>query len=124
MATLLREFATRDDVNSIKAECGLGSMAEKGVGMTQDYSEASEWYRKCADGGSWSGQMRLGDLYAIGRGVPKDFVLAYMWLNLASATAPTSLANNIAKQRELLATMMTQEQVAEAQRLSRDWKPH
>jgi TPR repeat protein len=72
--------------------------------------------------------MSLGDLYLDGKGVPKDLVLAYMWLNLAAAAAPqnalVSMGNDIAKQRDELAALMTREQVAEAQRLSREWKPH
>ena len=103
-------------------------MAEKGVGMYQNYSEAAQWYRKCADAGSWQGQMSLGELYFDGKGVPKDLVLAYMCLNSAAAAAPqnalVSMGNDIAKQRDDLAALMTQEQVAEAQRLSREWKPH
>jgi hypothetical protein len=51
-----------------------------------------------------------------------------MWLNLAAAAAPqnalVSMGNDIAKQRDELAALMTREQVAEAQRLSREWKPH
>ena len=71
--------------------------------------------------------MSLGGLYIEGKGVPKDLVSAYMWLNLAAATAPqnalVSMGNNIAKERDILAAMMTPEQIAEAQRLSRAWKP-
>jgi hypothetical protein len=58
----------------------------------------------------------------------EHFVLAYMWLNLAAAATPqnalVSMGNDIAKQRDQLDALMTQEQVAEAQRLSREWKPH
>jgi hypothetical protein len=34
------------------------------------------------------------------------------------------MRNGIAKQRDQIAAQMTQEQIAEAQRLSREWKPH
>ena len=128
VAKWLRGFADNDDAHSLEAQYDLGSMAENGIGMYQNYPEAAQWYRKCADAGSWQGQMSLGDLYFDGKGVPKDLVLAYMWLNLAAATAPqnalVSMGNDIAKQRDRLAALMTQEQVAEAQRLSREWKPH
>lgn len=128
VAKWLHGFADNDGAHSLEAQYLLGSMAEKGIGMYQNYSEAGQWYRKCADAGSWQGQMSLGDLYLDGKGVPKDLVLAYMWLNLAAAAAPqnglVSMGNNIAKQRDELAALMTQEQVAEAQRLSREWKPH
>jgi TPR repeat protein len=103
-------------------------MFEEGIGVLyQNYPEAAQWFRKCASSGNWQGQMSLGGLYIEGKGVPKDLVSAYMWLNLAAATAPqnalVSMGNNIAKERDILAAMMTPEQIAEAQRLSRAWKP-
>ena len=58
-------------------------------------------------------------MYATGEGAPKDFVQAYMWRNLAAAQG-----NEIAKKgRDALEPKMTREQIAEAQRLSREWKP-
>jgi hypothetical protein len=102
-------------------------LSEKGIGTYQNYSDAVQWYRKCANVGIWDGQMSLGFLYAQGKGVPKDLVLAYMWFNLAAASAPENdlihMGGDIAKQRDVVAGMMTREQVAEAQRLSREWKP-
>jgi hypothetical protein len=41
-----------------------------------------------------------------------------MYYNLAATTA-----ENAAKARESLAKTMTREEIADAQRLSRDWKP-
>jgi hypothetical protein len=99
-------------------------MYEKGLGTYRSYPDAAQWYRKCANTGLWEGQMELGFLYADGKGVPKDSVLAYMWLNLSAASAPqNNLFSDIAKQRDVLASTMTREQIAEAQRLSREWKP-
>ena len=123
----LREIASSPGTQATKAPCDLGTMYEKGLGTYRSYPEAAQWYRTCANQGLWEGQMELGFLYADGKGVPKDLVLAYMWLNLAAASAPqndfVSMANDIAKQRDALASTMTREQIAEAQRLSREWKP-
>jgi hypothetical protein len=54
------------------------------------------------------------------RGVPQDFILAYMWFNLAAAAqgGPTA-----AQMRDILEKKMTPAQIAEAQKLSREWKP-
>ena len=72
-----------------------------------------------ASAGNASAQFNLGLMYASGEGVPKDFVIAYMWRNLASAQG-----EGIAKPaRDALETMMTPAQIAEAQKLSREWKP-
>ena len=58
-------------------------------------------------------------MYYKGEGAPKDLVAAYMWRNLASAQG-----NDIAKTaRDALEKDMTREQIAEAQRLAREWKP-
>jgi hypothetical protein len=56
-------------------------------------------------------------MYANGDGVPEDMVLAYMWWHLAAAQGYEDGQNNKARAEE----MMTPEQVAEAQRLSREW---
>lgn len=48
----------------------------------------------------------------------KDDVLAYKWLNLAAASG-----NNEAEElRKEAANSMTPDQIAEAQKLSREWK--
>jgi hypothetical protein len=47
-----------------------------------------------------------------------------MWLNLAAAAIPTAeLPNVAAAYRDEAAEKMTPEQVAQAQRLAREWKP-
>ncbi len=58
-------------------------------------------------------------MYFKGRGVPKDDVLAHMWLNLA-AVRGLETARTL---RDRLAEEMTPAQVANAQRLAREWKP-
>jgi len=56
-------------------------------------------------------------MYSTGDGVPEDVVLSYMWSNLAAAQG-----NEIAQEnKDRLDERMTREQIAEAQRLSREW---
>jgi TPR repeat protein len=58
-------------------------------------------------------------MYYSGNGVPQDYIQAHMWLNLAA-----SEGNETASQdREILAKSMTPDQLAEAHRLAREWKP-
>ena len=52
-------------------------------------------------------------------GMPQDVVLAYMLMNLAAASGH----RNAGEQRAGIARQMTQEQLDEAQSLSRNWKP-
>jgi hypothetical protein len=54
-----------------------------------------------------------------GQGVPEDYVIAHMWFSLAAAGGD----RNAAKGRDLVATRMTPAQIAEAQKLAREWKP-
>jgi uncharacterized protein len=58
-------------------------------------------------------------MYAQGRGVPQNFVIAHQWLNLAAANG----AEGAVELRDELAAKMTPAQITEAQRLARDWKP-
>jgi TPR repeat protein len=97
----------------------LGIMYAEGKGVPQDYVEAVKWYRMAAVQGDAGGQAKLGIMYAEGKGVPQDDVLAHMWFNLAAAQGHA----NAKKGRDLMAKRMTREQIAEAQRLAREWKP-
>jgi len=58
-------------------------------------------------------------MYEDGQGVTQDYVQAHMWYILAAAKDWES-AGNI---RDRLAEKMTPVQIAEAQRLAREWKP-
>lgn len=59
----------------------------------------------------------LGMLYATGRDVAADLVVAHKWFNLAAARGNHSALTH----RVELAREMSAEQVAEAQRLAREW---
>lgn len=97
----------------------LGLMYDTGVGVPKDAAQAVFWYGKAAERGDTDAQSNLGASFAVGVGVPKDLVMAYMWRNLAAAKG-----NEIAKNaRDALEKEMTPAQIAEAQKLSREWKP-
>jgi TPR repeat protein len=59
----------------------------------------------------------LGMLYATGRDVAADLVAAHKWFNLAAARGNAAAM----KRRVELAREMSAEQIAEAQRLAREW---
>ena len=59
----------------------------------------------------------LGMLYATGRDVAADLVMAHKWFNLAAVRGnPSALAHRVELARE-----MSAEEVAEAQKLAREW---
>ncbi len=108
------------------AQYGLGLMYANGQGVPQDYTQAIKWFRLAAEQGYASAQYHLGLMYATGEGVPQDYVEAHKWLNLAAARFSASEKEDRQKavnNRDVVAGIMTPAQVAEAQRLAREWKP-
>jgi uncharacterized protein len=97
----------------------LGLFYWEGKGVPQDYIEAVKWFRKAADQGFPAAQYMLGAIYGLGQGVPLDFVRAHMWLNLSGAQGN----QDATEVRDTIAKQMTPAQIAEAQRLAREWKP-
>jgi hypothetical protein len=112
---LCRPLAEKGDA---RAQLSLGGMYYNGQGVQQDYAEAAKWTRKAAEQGYAPAQADLGVLYWNGQGVPQDVVLAYMLLSLAAAHEPYAV-----EERDLAASQMTPGEIAEAQRLAREWKP-
>ena len=96
----------------------LAAMYYNGQGVQRDYAEATKWVRKAAEQGYAPAQADLGVLYWNGQGVPQDVVLAYMWLSLAATQQP-----DVEVERDVAASEMTPDEIAEAQRLAREWKP-
>lgn len=112
---LCRPLAEHGDA---RAQLSLGGMYYNGQGVQQDYPEAAKWTRKAAEQGYAPAQAHLGVLYWNGQGEPRDVVLAYMWLSLAAQQEQDAV-----KERDLAASEMTSDEIAEAQRLAREWKP-
>ncbi len=116
-ATALREFRVLAEQGNAKAQNNLGLMYNNGEGVPQDHAEAVKWYRKAAEQGYSVAQYTLGFMYGRGVGVPQDYIQAHMWFNLAGAQG-----DNYAY-RDIIAKSMTAAQIAEAQKLAREWKP-
>jgi TPR repeat protein len=102
------------------AQYNLGVCYRTGQGVATNYVEAAQWFRRAAEQGHAPSQSSLGAFYAIGEGVPRDLVEAYKWRNLASAQGET----NAMEARDALEHLMTPAQIAEAQQLSMEFKPH
>ena len=119
------------------AQFNLGVIYDIGLGVPEDNAEAARWLRKTGDNlfllvdyqddaktvkwlrrfaelGFAVAQYRLGLKYAYGEGVPKDYVRAYAWSNLAAAQGDKGAAWI----RDELQSGMTSDQIARAQELS------
>ncbi len=120
-AKWVRLAAEQGDAN---AQYNLGVMYAEGQGVIQDYTEAAKWYRLAAERGDANAQQNLGVMYAEGKGVIQDHVQAHLWFNLAAARQPPGEDRDRAvDNRNLAEKHMTPDQVAEAQRLAREWEP-
>ena len=119
-ATAVSWFGRAAVQGNPEAQYNLGASFDEGQGVQQDYAAAASWYRMAAEQGYASAQTNLGIKYAKGQGVPQDFAAAHMWFNLAAASGQ----KNALKYRDKLAAVMTPAQLAEAQKLAREWKPH
>ncbi len=118
-ATALKEWRPLAEQGDAEAQCNLGYMYKGGKGVPQDDAEAARWYRLAAVQGLDRAQFNLGIMYATGRGVQQDYVQAYLWFSLAAAQGHGSAQ----KFRDnVLAEDMTPAQVADAERLAREWK--
>ena len=73
---------------------------------------------KRAEQGNALAQYNLGLMYEDGKGVPRDYVQAHMWYNLAASQTDDQV---YAEFRDAIAEHMTREQITEAQRRAREW---
>tara|TARA_B100000586_G_scaffold102085_1_gene73045 strand:+ start:216 stop:620 length:405 start_codon:yes stop_codon:yes gene_type:complete len=76
---------------------------------------------QAADSESAAAQFNLGVKYATGQGVPQDYVQAHMWFNLAALRSTGEERESAVEARNVVADRMTPIQIAEAQRLAREW---
>ena len=119
----IADAAERAEQGHAPSQYNLGVRYTNGQGVPQDYKEAVRWYRAAANQGYADAQNNLGFMYNYGQGVPQDYIQAHMWYNLAAASGGDDDREMAAKNRDLIAEKMTSEQIAEAQRLAREWKP-
>jgi hypothetical protein len=99
----------------VNAQSSLGVMYL----MRNDFKGALPWIQGSADQGYPPSQSNLGIMYANGQGVAKNYVRAHLWFSLAAAQGDANAANN----RDSVAKLMTPAQIAEAQKMTQEWKP-
>jgi TPR repeat protein len=105
------------------AQTYLGVMYLRGKGVPQNFEAAAWWLHRAAEADVPAAQYFLGLLYDKGHGVVRDFVLAQAWLNLAVAHAEPAWRSRWALIRDAVASKMSRDDLAEAQRLALDWRP-
>lgn len=113
----IKWFRLSAERGNANAQDALGFAYYRGKGVPQNLVEAAKWFRRASEQGLDNAQNKLGLMYENGEGVPQNFVLAHFWLNLAAAQDAVFVLN-----RARVAAIMTPAQIAEAQKLARDWK--
>ena len=102
------------------AQYVVGAMYYTGNAVKADARQAVTWFRQAAEKGHAEAQHALGLMYRFhAAGLPEDRVLAYMLWSLAADGGN----KNSSAQRSAMASLMTPQQLAEAQSLLRSWKP-
>ena len=78
-----------------------------------------QWFRKAADQNYAPAQCSLGICYAAGAGVPRDYIEAHKWFELASRQGNEDAIQKL----PFLDLAMTPEQIARAHKLAIEFKP-
>ena len=84
-----------------------------------DYKTAFREFKVLAEQGVVEAQLVLASMYVTDLDVPQDPVLGYMWVEIAAAQG-SDLARRALKK---FAKNLTPEQLAEAKRMARAWRP-
>jgi localization factor PodJL len=69
---------------------------ETGLGVEQDITRASEWYRRAAEQGYADAEYNLGIAYASGQGVTPDLAEAASWFRRSAENGNTDAQYNLA----------------------------
>jgi hypothetical protein len=99
---------------------------QTGGGYIGDHVTTARLLLSLANEGNASAQFVLGNMYFHGDGVRQDYVQAHKWYNLAASRYPatdTERRDEAVKNRDIVAARMTPVEIAEAQKLAREWKP-
>ena len=102
------------DFDKIIAEFNKGVAAHN----RGDYGTDLQVFKIVAEQNHAAVQYNLGVMYSFGRGVPQDFVQAYMWFNLAAAQGNEKASQN----RNIVAKLMTCSDISKAQRMVHEWR--
>lgn len=115
------------EAGNAEARTLLGAMYWSGEGVPRDHKEAARLYLLAAEQGYARAQNNIGFMYGFGEGIPlRDDVQAYKWITLAIGNYTSrnqDRRDQALKDRATLKARMTPAQIADAERLVRDFKP-
>ena len=118
-AEAVKWFRKAAEQNYAPAQALLGMCYTSGEGLAKNYAEAVRWFRKAAEQNDAGAQYNLSAFYINGYGVAKNYAEGYKWVLLAGAQGDEDAKGAIPR----LENGMTREQIAEGQKLARNFKP-
>jgi TPR repeat protein len=109
----------------VPAQLIMGARYNEGRGVPKDPGAALNWFKKAANKGAAYGQFSLGLMYAGGLGIQQDKVQSFKWFTLAAAVFPpaSKQSDEALNNANQIAAKMTPAEIAEGQRLAKEWKP-
>jgi hypothetical protein len=117
----LLERALKGDT---EAQFDLAKGYEGGrYGLPQDLVQAAHWYREAANLGDPFAQASLGIFYNMGKGVPRDYVISYMWFERSASQLTGSDQDSVIEMRDSVGRKLSADQLAKARSLAKDSKP-
>jgi two-component system, NarL family, nitrate/nitrite response regulator NarL len=106
---------------SSRAEMVFYVLNHRALVPGQQTVAAESSYAKAAQAGCVMAQYRLGEMYDLGRSVPRDRVTAYMWLAVAEESA-ASVLESARSAKNRLAARMTRGELATAESRAIRWR--
>lgn len=95
-----------------------GLLLKDGSGGVQaDAKRAAQLVKTAADNNIPLAQYEISLAYGAGQGFEQDYLMAHMYANLAASQSYAGAE----KRRDTWAQLMTSEQIAEAQKMAREW---
>ncbi len=131
-AAALAQLLPLAEQGSADAQFAASLIYSKSDSGLQDGAAAAKWLQTAAEAGLGSAQIRLGQAYRSGFGMPHDNGLAYMWFQLASGAQmwragdseffTRAQAEYAGYKRDRTARDMSPAEIREAKRRARAWR--
>lgn len=114
-------FSKAAEQGETNAQCHLGDMYYNGKYVQQDSKEAVKWYTIAAEKDNLAAQIELCLKCVYGEGVAKNRVETYKWCKLANSHHLIR-SDDAEKTLGLVVQQMTPEQIADGERLVKEFK--
>ena len=117
--TAYRWFFMAANQGHARAQNDLAVMLSKGIGTKSNSSKAYKWFLRAADQGFADAQFNLGLILSSGegKGMPRHFLRAYMWLEIAAQNGLLEARNRQVQ----LSKLMQEDEIEAAKIEAREW---